>query len=470
MRGSLAGGAGRSTTVVGGILIVAAIVATVLSYSANRGLPFVPTYNITVQVPDAAELIAGSSEVRLGGSRVGIVKEVRAVPGKGSRRAYAELDLGLEKAAEELPVDTRAEVRPRSILGAKFVELTKGKSTRGIAPDGTLPISQATAVVGLDEAFKVFEPKTRKALQDAVVNLGDGLAGRGSAFNDTIGEAGILIAPLQRVLRTLTLTDTRLGPAIAAADSATAVLAPVAPQIEGILDDGATTLAALNRSRPDLDRTIADTPATLIDATRAARSARPVLDDTVALMRGLRPATVELPRAATSLRTALRIGTPVLGRVPGLGKRLDATTTVLRRVALQPTTTSAIQRLRQAIASTQNTLDVVAPAQLTCNTMALFFRNIGNVVAEGDAGGSWFDTTLNIDLGAIGQRHTTQGATFHANPLPTNDGSQCETGNEPYEPGRRVGAPGGLQTAGTETTQAPADATRRGIDAGLVTP
>ncbi len=464
-----AGGREANTTLVGAILLVFGAVALVLSYSANRGLPFVPTYAIEVQVPDAAELVAGSSEVRIGGSRVGIVKEIRAVPPSRGRRAYAVLALRLAEGEAGLPVDSRVEVRPRSILGAKFVDLTRGRSRRTVPADGTLPLRQADTGVGIDEAFKVFEPKTRRALQRSVVNLGNGVAGRGAAFNDTIGALGALVPPLQRTLRTLAAPGTRLGRAVVAADRASAVLAPVGPELAAILDDGATTLAALDAARPQLDRAIADTPPTLRAGTAAARVARPVLDDGTALFAALRPGLEEAPAASRALRGALVTGTPVLRRVPLLTDRLDGAVTVLRRVAEQPSTLGAVQRLSDAIASARTTLEVVAPAQLTCNTLAIFFRNIGDVVSEGDAAGSWFDTTLLLD-GDQGTRQARQSPGLHANPLPANDATECETGNEPFEPGRRVGSPGGAQAARTEETRAPADATRRARAAGLVDP
>ena len=52
-RSSLAG----SPTLVGAVTILCAVVAVGLSYNANNGLPFVPTYDVTVQVPDAAGLV-----------------------------------------------------------------------------------------------------------------------------------------------------------------------------------------------------------------------------------------------------------------------------------------------------------------------------------------------------------------------------------------------------------------------------
>ena len=61
---SLAG----SPLLIGAITTLIVIVAVFLSYNANNGLPFVPTYNIKVALPQASGL-QPSNQVRIGGTR-----------------------------------------------------------------------------------------------------------------------------------------------------------------------------------------------------------------------------------------------------------------------------------------------------------------------------------------------------------------------------------------------------------------
>lgn len=68
---------------VGAVTTLIVVVAVFLSYNANKGLPFVPTYDLNVVVPGAAELVVGN-DVRIGGSRVGLVKAIEARPGIGN--------------------------------------------------------------------------------------------------------------------------------------------------------------------------------------------------------------------------------------------------------------------------------------------------------------------------------------------------------------------------------------------------
>ena len=81
---SLAG----SPILIGTVTVLITVVAVFLAYNANSGLPFVPTYEISADVPNAASLVEGN-EVRSGGKRVGVID--RIVARTTSNRPYARL-------------------------------------------------------------------------------------------------------------------------------------------------------------------------------------------------------------------------------------------------------------------------------------------------------------------------------------------------------------------------------------------
>ena len=72
---------GRGSSIAGNPVLIGAatvlviIVAMFLSYNANAGLPFVPSYQLKLETPSAAALVRGN-EVRIGGTRVGAVDEI----------------------------------------------------------------------------------------------------------------------------------------------------------------------------------------------------------------------------------------------------------------------------------------------------------------------------------------------------------------------------------------------------------
>ena len=108
-------GVASSPILVGAVTILVVIVAVFLAYNANNGLPFVSTYNLKAEVPNANALVKGN-EVRIGGVRVGIVKSVVPVQ-ESNGKVFAELSLSLDKNAEPLPVDSTVTIRPE--VGAR---------------------------------------------------------------------------------------------------------------------------------------------------------------------------------------------------------------------------------------------------------------------------------------------------------------------------------------------------------------
>src|SRR3712207_5280058 len=141
-----------SPVLVGAVTVLVTIVAVFLSYNANSGLPFVPTYDLRAKVPNAANLVVGN-DVRIGGARVGVVADIKPLPNPDGS-ATAQLDMKLDKEIQPLPSDTTLIVRPRSALGLKYVELTRGSSKAGFPAGATVPLRAATPEpVEIDEVF-----------------------------------------------------------------------------------------------------------------------------------------------------------------------------------------------------------------------------------------------------------------------------------------------------------------------------
>src|SRR5437764_4746618 len=120
----------------GAITLLVVIVAVYLSYIAENGLPFVPTYNVKADVMNASELVK-NADVRIGGARVGQVLTITPEPAtKSWPHPFARLGLSLQKSLDPLPNDTRYQVRLASVLGGKYVELIPGRQTGTAVPDG----------------------------------------------------------------------------------------------------------------------------------------------------------------------------------------------------------------------------------------------------------------------------------------------------------------------------------------------
>src|SRR5881227_3980111 len=152
-----------SPVLVGAVTILVVIVGVYLAYNANKGLPFVPTYQLNAELPNGQKLIEGN-EVRLGGFLVGVVDkmEPKTITENGKTRTIALVEMKLQKSVEPLPVDTRVAVRPRSALGLKYLDIVPGKSSKTLRAGDTLHIGQAAPqAVEYEDVFSTFDKKTR---------------------------------------------------------------------------------------------------------------------------------------------------------------------------------------------------------------------------------------------------------------------------------------------------------------------
>ena len=122
-----------SPLLIGAITTLIVVVAVFLSYNANNGLPFVPTYNVKVELPEAAGL-QQSNQVRIAGTRVGLVSSMKPHQNPRTGRVTAIAELQLEKKVEPLPADTKAIVQSVSTVGLKYLELNKGNSRQTLKP------------------------------------------------------------------------------------------------------------------------------------------------------------------------------------------------------------------------------------------------------------------------------------------------------------------------------------------------
>src|SRR3954469_3293069 len=102
-----------SPVLVGAVTVLIVIVGVYLAYNANKGLPFVPTYDLKGEIPNGQKLIEGN-EIRLGGFRVGVVQTMKpeAQQVGGKPKTVALVEMKLDKTVEPLAVDTKIAVRP----------------------------------------------------------------------------------------------------------------------------------------------------------------------------------------------------------------------------------------------------------------------------------------------------------------------------------------------------------------------
>jgi phospholipid/cholesterol/gamma-HCH transport system substrate-binding protein len=307
--------------------------------SFGGSVPLKPKqYELTVNFPEATTL-AEAADVRIAGVTVGKVRSKRL--DKAANRT--KVVLRIKPKFAPIPVDSRAILRQKTLLGETFVELTPGRPSSGaLADGGTLANSQVEPTVELDEILRIFDPATKAAFRSWVAESAKTISGTApqdlnSALGNLAGFAqdgagvlrvldtqsvavrklikntGVVFGALNRrkgELRQLIVNSDRTFSALASEQSALADTFRVFPTF---LDESKVTLARLerfsNNTRPlvndlkpvadDLGPTVRDLGALAPDLESFFRRLPPVI----------RSSKTDLPAAAAFLRGAA----PVLG-------------------------------------------------------------------------------------------------------------------------------------------------------------
>ena len=450
-QGSPLNAAFRNPTVIGALAVLITILTVFLAYNANNGLPFVKSYRITAQVPNAEALVPGN-EVRIGGVRVGVVESIVPVSHDNGTQT-ANLNLKLDQSVDPLPVNSKVIIRSRSALGLKYLQITRGTSDEGFDEGAVMPLRAAhPEPVEIDELFSMFDEPTQVAIQENLTEFGNALAGRGPSLNEAIGRFGPLLPRLERVMRDLSDPQRGLAAFFRASAQLASEVAPVAETQAQMFVDLDTTLGAFAEiARPYLQETISKSPETLLTTTQTMPQIRSFLVNSRGLFVDLQPGTKALAESADTIESALRAGIHALRGSPTLNNELPPTAAALRRFNDDNGVREGITSLTDFSESLSPTLEFIGPAQSTCNYLTILLHNFGNAGRLGNSTGNWQRANAQStpsgpnNEGSPASAPANGGGTdvrnfLHVNPYPNTAAPgqtfECEAGNEVYTVGQ----------------------------------
>ena len=386
-----------SPVLVGAVTVLVAIIAVFIAYNANAGLPFVPTYDLKAEVPNAAKLVEGN-EVRLGGYRVGRGRQDhRPARGRGGRRALdrragdeARQDRGAaaggHRDRDPAAVGARPEVR-----GAHARALEEDARDRRHGEAGHRRGGHRAAGGPRGRAVHVRRRDARGVARGPGGLRRPRWPGRGGSINEAI-------ASLNPLLRELD-----------AGDAATSTIPP--PSWTGFFRGlgargrrggagGARAGRAVHQHGRHLRRVLArprrpcarrSTRARRPRSRPSARSAcrRPFLADFADLSRRLRPAARELPRSLPPLNAALATGTPVSLRVPQLTDDLAGLFGELAGPGREPQHPARAARPRpDDRRGAPGRASSSRPTRRSATTRVYFFNPLGTHISQPGGGGT----------------------------------------------------------------------------------
>jgi ABC-type transporter Mla subunit MlaD len=160
-------------------LILIGVILIGTYFAITKSVPFKSEYEVHAVFANAANIRA-DSPVRIAGVNVGKVKSVRAV-GNAAEVTFTVADEG-----RPVREDAQVEIRPRIFLeGNFFLDVKPGSPSGKELPDGgTIPITQTSTAVQLDQILTTLQAPDRENLQKLLQGYGTALNHQPTAAED----------------------------------------------------------------------------------------------------------------------------------------------------------------------------------------------------------------------------------------------------------------------------------------------
>ncbi|WP_445150392.1 MlaD family protein [Baekduia sp. Peel2402] len=211
-------------------------------------------YQLHIAFPEATQL-ASQSDVRIAGVNIG--KVIKLDPSEN--RTDATLEIKREFAP--LPVDSRAILRVKSLLGETYVELTPGnRKGKMVADGGTLDPGHVAPTVELDEILSTFDAKTRKAFQTWMQAGSQAVDGRGADINAIFGELPGVVDKLDQLTTVLDDQKAATSKAVAQTGEIFDALSQREGELRGLVSDSQQLFAITDARNEKLGAVLRELP------------------------------------------------------------------------------------------------------------------------------------------------------------------------------------------------------------------
>jgi phospholipid/cholesterol/gamma-HCH transport system substrate-binding protein len=283
----------RRLAVVALVAGVVALVAVLSSGGRSTG------HTVTMTVPNATDVVAGQY-VKDAGVNVGAVDSITAV----NDGHAARLTLTLDDSVWPLPRGTRMLLHWGGTVSFvnRYIQLVRGPSTNPpMATDGVFPASGFSAPVEFDSLLNTFTPPVRRDLGTFLDNAGITLHGASPALRRAISAAPAALAQTSSVLQDLDANETALDTLVRSGADVVDSVNRATPGIAPLVQNAATTFAALASRTRQLESTLATAPSTLAQARTTLASADPTLDLARSVTARIAPGVDQVRRIAAPL-------------------------------------------------------------------------------------------------------------------------------------------------------------------------
>ena len=247
-------------------------------------------YRLKAEFNQAVQL-AQESDVRISGVSVGKVISVSLDRRTGLTKAVIQIDHGYAPR----PADTNAILRQKSLLGETYIQLSPGTQNGPKLADGaTIPRSQISPTVSLDQILSTFDPQTRRAFSTWQQQDGIALTNRGQDFNQALAALYPFATNVDSVLSVLNRDSAATSTLLREGGQVFGALARSPSQLQGFVRNSNAVFAATAARDRALAAAIRAFPGFTVATRLTVDRVRRFAAEATPLINELRPAAVQL--------------------------------------------------------------------------------------------------------------------------------------------------------------------------------
>jgi ABC-type transporter Mla subunit MlaD len=289
-------------------------------------------------------LLVPNADVRISGVNVGKVVSVQA------RGVNSFVTIDIRKQYAPIPIDTRAILRQKTLLGEAYVMLSAGSAAGPKFGDGgTIPTTQIDDSQQLDQVLGSFDKPTQTALQNLLNGTFTAIAGRGQDLGSAVGNLDPAVNELTAMVNVLNDQQTNVQRLIDNTGTVLTTLGDRSSQLQNLISAGGSALSATAQRNAALTATVNGLPAFLTQLRTTLSNLDTTLGLAAPALHVLRPVARLAPPA---LRDVIRLAGPatqLLQRAPGLLDAADHALPAIARftVAVRPAFEALLPAVRE---------------------------------------------------------------------------------------------------------------------------
>jgi ABC-type transporter Mla subunit MlaD len=275
-------------SLISGVAIGAVLIGGVAFAVASTRMTGSGTHEITIDFQTADGLVSGS-DVLVAGAKVGYISDIGPTL---SGRATVKIEVSNDHWP--LHQGLAADIRPKSLLGEKYVDLHDGSQTAAVYDvNQILHALPNAAPVELDQFINSLDPATRTAVRVLLDDLGAGVASKGHDLNTAIAAGKADLANFAVFGQTLNDRDIDLDRILVGLDGVLSKLttSDQLTQMSQLISNGQNVLNDIETVQTAFSRQFTDANVALADLNtalgRAVPSLRTTLDIAPALVSNL---------------------------------------------------------------------------------------------------------------------------------------------------------------------------------------